>query len=265
LKTIVQSVIDKAASQLGAQEHPRGSNDGPEVRAYLASTGLGKGNPWCAAFLTWCVKQIEKSTDQDIAFPNTASCDVILAFAKTHEIRHTSPEPGDVFLVLRTPTDAVHTGFVRSVNGNKFKTIEGNSNSDGSREGNAVVSNERKVGPQFLFVRWGDLLPAEGTKPQDDQPEVKYKLFLNNRDLGEMPVSGGVARVKAETWTTALGLELGWDGDTRTVLIEGQPVPAAPLLIDGKAFLPIRALVEFSGLALTVDVAAKKVTVTRRT
>src|SRR5690625_7730160 len=40
------------AAQVGIRE-ATGNNDGLEVEAYLATTNLGPGYPWCAAFVSW--------------------------------------------------------------------------------------------------------------------------------------------------------------------------------------------------------------------
>ena len=45
-----------AESQLGVHE-TAGSNSGPEVDRYLASAGAAPGNPWCASFVTWALRQ----------------------------------------------------------------------------------------------------------------------------------------------------------------------------------------------------------------
>ena len=54
---LITKVLETAASQEGVREHPLGSNSGPEVNQYLASVGLGAGDPWCAAFVYWCFKK----------------------------------------------------------------------------------------------------------------------------------------------------------------------------------------------------------------
>ena len=50
------TLIAIAQSQIGVKE-AKGNNDGIEVEAYLAVAGLKKGEPWCAAFLNWVIKQ----------------------------------------------------------------------------------------------------------------------------------------------------------------------------------------------------------------
>jgi hypothetical protein len=54
IDSIAQSVLAVAKSQLGVQEHPRGSNSGPEVDRYLAFVHTRPGEPWCAAAVSWC-------------------------------------------------------------------------------------------------------------------------------------------------------------------------------------------------------------------
>lgn len=49
-------VMASAHSQLGQHEWPPSSNLG-EIVKYLKSCGLGGGYPWCAAFVTWNLKQ----------------------------------------------------------------------------------------------------------------------------------------------------------------------------------------------------------------
>lgn len=260
---VVKDVLKKAHSQLGVEEKPRGSNDGPQVRAYLRATGLGPGSPWCAAFLAWCIQEVEKERGITIAFPKTASCDVILEFARRHDILFAEPQEGDVFLVLASQNDATHTGFVQAVTKTKFKTIEGNSNSTGTREGNEVCSNSRPFKTRYRFVRWGALLKPADLPPDVEPPKVTYELFLSGTKIAAMEVASGIARVDAEIWCRKLGMEMGWDGENRCVLIENQPVPATPLLKNGKVFLPIRVLAAFSGLNLQVDVDKRQVFITR--
>jgi hypothetical protein len=45
-------VVRLAAAEVGVTEHPAGSNDGPRVHDYQATTGAYKA-PWCASFVRW--------------------------------------------------------------------------------------------------------------------------------------------------------------------------------------------------------------------
>src|SRR5688500_1060182 len=101
--------------------------------------------------------------------PATASCYVLGEFAQRREVLVKEPRAGDVFLqynsILRR---FAHTGIVvrvdaeRVTGGEKWyecTTIEGNTNEDGSREGEGVYCRTRRLYPGVgdRFVRWADL------------------------------------------------------------------------------------------------------------
>jgi len=142
-------IVPVAELFVGWVRETTGKNDGPWVEAIQRTTGNKKGDPWCASFVNWVL---------DIAYrdmnplPATASCDVLLEFARKNQLLTSTPQPGDVFLVMRTKNDAIHTGIVTEVKADTVKTIEGNTNREGAREGNGVWARERaRAG--LLFIR----------------------------------------------------------------------------------------------------------------
>jgi len=142
-------VVPVAELFVGWVRETTGKNDGPWVEAIQRTTGNKKGDPWCASFVNWVL---------DIAYrdmnplPATASCDVLLEYARKNQLLTSAPQPGDVFLVMRTKNDAIHTGIVTEVKADTVKTIEGNTNREGAREGNGVWARERpRAG--LLFIR----------------------------------------------------------------------------------------------------------------
>jgi hypothetical protein len=136
-------------------------NDGRWVEAMLRLVGHTKGAPWCAAFVCMVL---------DIAFkganplPATASCDVLLEFARKQGWLQETPIVGDVFLVMRAPKDAVHTGIVTGVGDLAVKTIEGNTNAGGSRDGWGVFARERRR-KGLQFIRIPDVVSTEVAAP----------------------------------------------------------------------------------------------------
>jgi len=143
-------IVPVAELFVGWVRETTGANDGPWVEAIQRTTGNKKGDAWCASFVNFVL---------DIAFkdmnplPCTASCDVLLEFARKHDLLTNDPVPGDVFLVMKTPTDATHTGIVTEVLKDSIKTIEGNTNRQGAREGNGVWARVRlKTGLHFINV-----------------------------------------------------------------------------------------------------------------
>jgi predicted thioredoxin/glutaredoxin len=66
-------------------------------------------------------------------------------------------EKGDMFMVWnRRLNRYAHIGFVREMNHMQgtFLTVEGNSGSDGIREGVMVCSNRRRITPAIKFMKW---------------------------------------------------------------------------------------------------------------
>lgn len=135
-----------------------GENHGPTVEAFLKLCGLGPGYPWCLAFVSSVLFLTLGPLDP---LPMTAGCDVDLEWGKAHHQLHLNPEPGDIFLLLRTETDAHHAGFVVAVHDDTatFDTIEGNTNTDGSDNGIGVFERTRDRSTAiYVFLRWRDVM-----------------------------------------------------------------------------------------------------------
>lgn len=137
-----------AITQLGVSEKPKGSNSGPEVDAYLRSIGLGKGYPWCMAFVYWCVEQACKEL-QGRRNPLVRTGGVLRQWNETRlrklTVRDRAIKPGDIF-IMEFSRGMGHTGFVEKVAGGLIYTIEGNTNDEGSREGFEVCRRQRALG-----------------------------------------------------------------------------------------------------------------------
>ena len=119
-----------------------GQNDGAWVEAIQRVTGNKKGDAWCASYVSVALALYYGGSDKN-PLPMSASCDVLLEAARKKGWLTDTPAVGDVFLVMKTPTDAVHTGFVTEVKRLSIRTIEGNTNDDGSRDGYGVFERSR--------------------------------------------------------------------------------------------------------------------------
>lgn len=139
------------------QEKPAGSNAGRWVEAVQKLAGGKKGDAWCAA---WVSMVLGAAFRDHPPLPYTTSCDVLLESARRWEWLSGSPSAGDVFLYMKSPTDATHTGIVVSVQGGTFNTIEGNTSSPqksvtASREGWGVFKWTRKLeGGKYQFIKY---------------------------------------------------------------------------------------------------------------
>lgn len=145
-----EKLVATAASQLHVRE--QGTNDGKEVRKYLRSTGLGKGYPWCAAFVTWCHKENN--------IPNPGSARVVDWFDSNviwkRDWRKNQPEskPGYVGALYYENLGRLgHIFIVEYEDANNYYTIEGNTNRAGSREGDGVY---RKIRSKKSVAALGD-------------------------------------------------------------------------------------------------------------
>lgn len=149
-----QKVLDFASTQVGVMEQPLGSNRGPEVDKYLRSVGVDPTTgsfAWCAAFVYFCFQQ--SSANLNVQNPAIRDAGVLdcwrVAGVKSvnriaaSEAANTPGlvKPGMVF-VIDSGGGHGHMGLVKQVDGDVLTTIEGNTNTGGSREGIGVF--ERK-------------------------------------------------------------------------------------------------------------------------
>ena len=134
-----------------------GMNRGPDVEKYQKTVGLSPGSPWCAAFVAWCVM----TSKGQITPPGWCSGSAITSWhrgsRKMLPAGFATPEkagfeaavrPGWIWVRAKDGAGAVaarngtwvqgHTGIVIAVDAEGFHTVEGNTNSAGSREGDGV-------------------------------------------------------------------------------------------------------------------------------
>lgn len=129
------------------------ANSGPWVRAYMDGN---EGEPWywCMGFVQTIIDQAASQQGKNFKtlMPLTYSCDIVGAhglqknlLTRNAAIRKNPllVKPGDIFLVQKSPTDWIHTGIVTAVYKDIFETIEGNTNTDGSHNGNGVFRRTR--------------------------------------------------------------------------------------------------------------------------
>jgi peptidoglycan hydrolase-like protein with peptidoglycan-binding domain len=147
----LSDVIAIATEEVGTQEVPLNSNRGPKVEEYLASTGLGGGFAWCAAFVYWCFNTAAKNAGKTNPLVKTAGvirswneCKGKKILAKDTKNNPSLIKPGHIF-VMDYGGGLGHTGIVVSVNGGFINTIEGNTNDESSREGSGVYKRVRKI------------------------------------------------------------------------------------------------------------------------
>lgn len=157
------AIVSIASAEVGVCEHPPGSNCGPRVNEYKATTWLDPQAawPWCAAFICWVVRQAlaDTATPQTLAFhrPCTAGAHDFIHWSRAQDgstLTKMDPaddiQPGDI-VVFRFS----HIGIaVASPVGNTVETVEGNTDGEGSREGGAVLHKRRKLSQILARIRF---------------------------------------------------------------------------------------------------------------
>lgn len=148
----VEIVLAVARSQLWVRE-VGGDNRGQVVEHYLGVVGLAPGNPWCAAFVAW----VGSASVPRWPLPRTGGCQALKEAAERARLLRDRPAPGSVFLIWRPALHRfAHTGFVVGAVAEGWKTLEGNTNPDGGREGYGVFERVRKFAPEDRFIHWID-------------------------------------------------------------------------------------------------------------
>lgn len=236
--TELSSILGKTRN---VREVPLKSNSGPEVEKYLASVGLGKGNPWCQAYVYWVLDELSKKLGTKNPAPKVGTVkghwDSAPAENKlTIDKVRSNPElirPGMVFVMWRDKSWASggtlgHTGIVIKANpaDKTFTAIEGNTDEKATGEGDKVGINTRSLSDTHLvgFIDWfaGQRTPGfekaiagEAVKPAlvDDKGGKITASYLDPNNKTPTNATAGdetEARAKdAEIDNSLLGVLLG--------------------------------------------------------
>lgn len=128
-------------NEVGVKE-TGGANRGERVEQYLASVNFDPGHAWCATFVSWCYQQVDITHPKSAWVPSYARKQNVIY--KRGEFMHRLPNQGDVFMIwfekLGRPA---HIGFIDQWNNDWVITVEGNTNINGSREGDGVYRKRR--------------------------------------------------------------------------------------------------------------------------
>lgn len=149
-----EALVQAALPEVGVTE-VNSSNCGPRVDIYKAATLLNPklGWPWCAAFVCWCVQQALTATGtketKTFKRPRTAGAWDFENWSLAQDASTDTKKPhrndikrGDIVVFKFS-----HIGIALSAPDAKgnVRTIEGNTDGAGSREGGAVLKKTRNV------------------------------------------------------------------------------------------------------------------------
>lgn len=146
---IADNLLIIAYRQVGVKESAY--NAGAQVEEYQkAVDGKASGEPWCLAFVQWCVNQLCEIYQQKNPLFQTEAC-LILWNQTPAKYRLVDPKRGaiPIWKHISNPAQG-HTGISTTgqlSGGLKFNTIEGNTNNNGSRDGDGVYEKPRSIYP----------------------------------------------------------------------------------------------------------------------
>ena len=169
-------------SQLGTREQD--INAGAQIEEYLRYVNLGRGQPWCAAFICWVYGQAGVDNPRSGWTPDLFPVSKLIwskvgsrpgeSGTKSQESRHpqsvtydystrqttgnrqlTTPGTGDIFALFFPEKNRIaHAGFIDQWDGTWLITVEGNTNQSGSREGDGVYRKRRLVKSIYRVARY---------------------------------------------------------------------------------------------------------------
>lgn len=149
-KTIAQRMVELAKREVGVEEI-NGTNCGPRVNEYKAATWLDpeKSWPWCAAFICWLVREACKGEKYTFKLPQTAGAWDFENWSRAQDmsVKTKKPHAGDIKAGDIVVFTFSHIGLAIS-DADEFGyvlTVEGNTDSSGSREGGGVFQKRRKI------------------------------------------------------------------------------------------------------------------------
>lgn len=148
----IDEIVQDAKSYIGQEEiQPNLGFKNPSFNAKMNDAGFYRSASWCGFFVIMVMKQVYNDGSGIWAMLSkylSASTHTMWANFKAAPHIHTDQVPvlGAVVVWQEGNGTNGHTGIVVAVNGNKFTCVEGNSNSDGSRNGYEVAENTHTVG-----------------------------------------------------------------------------------------------------------------------
>jgi len=143
-----QSAIEIATSQIGYREQRKDGdyNNNQKYSDQLPGFEWSDYQAWCATFVQWCLYQVGVDV---VTGARSAGCyNSAAAYKKGGRF---TEYPGKGFQVFYGPNGGTHTGIVVDYDDAWIYTVEGNTNDDGSAEGNGVYSRKRVRKSSYVY------------------------------------------------------------------------------------------------------------------
>ncbi|MFG2670859.1 CHAP domain-containing protein [Streptomyces sp. NPDC048445] len=170
-----------AAAEIGYHEGKSGGHWNNKTKYAPAVAGLewADWQAWCATFVSW----VAMTAGAAALFPRTASCAAGVAWFKARDRWSEYPAIGSQ--VFFGPGGGSHTGLVVSYDATTITTIEGNTNTSGSAEGDGVYRKVRQRRDTYVYGYGYPAYPG-GIKTADPD----WKNSSSGQPQEENPMAG---------------------------------------------------------------------------
>lgn len=192
-------VIRVAKSQVGYQEGYSGGHWNNLQKYSPAVPGLewSQNQAWCATFDSWCFQEAGMPKG---SYPVTASCALGVAWWKN--ANRFSDYPGIGAQVFFGAGGGSHTGLVYAYDADFIYTVEGNTNSSGSAEGDGVYLKKRARRDTYVY---GYGYPAYPTGIVTADPEWKNPTAPSQQEEAVALTADDIKKIGRQVVTGANG------------------------------------------------------------
>lgn len=137
-----------------------GNNNGPMIRLIQKTIGEASREPWCMSLVQTCIAYAEEKVRLTSPVFVTEHC--MTCWRETpyeHRVKK-NPLPGAITIWRSGKSDAGHTGvLIESQWNSHFLSVEGNTGSDGGRDGDGVYFKRRNFFGDGSLNRIGWIKP----------------------------------------------------------------------------------------------------------
>lgn len=152
----IRDSIESVLMPLNGITERTGNNDGKEVEMVLATCGLKKGLPYCAATINYAFQKVGVKTGVSGPagaanwFANTDK----ITYKKSWRKTDYKSKKAQVFgLYFPDKGRVAHVGFIFYESENYYITFEGNTSPSGAVEGDQLTAEDREAGKNGGFYK----------------------------------------------------------------------------------------------------------------
>ncbi|SEA43866.1 hypothetical protein SAMN05443550_103228 [Pedobacter hartonius] len=138
------TIVHLANIEIGTMEKT-GHNDGGQIERYLATVHLKRGQPYCAAFISWVFSKAGLPKPRSGWSPDMFPPSRISKLALPANLLGIYfPEYGRI----------AHVGLIAGTKDDWVISVEGNTNVNGSRNGGGVYRKWRQIRTIYKIADW---------------------------------------------------------------------------------------------------------------